>query len=121
MKLSALNHVAIGVRDVQASAAWYCEVLGLERLHDDAWGDCPAIVGDPQSQTGIALFQGADDGRLTDLLHIAFRLAPGDFESAQRELRERRIEYRTEDHGLWRSIYLHDPDGYEVELAAVVV
>src|SRR5215469_16239904 len=47
MKLECLDHVTLSV-------AWYRDVLGLERLHHDAWGDRPAVVG--AGGTGLALF-----------------------------------------------------------------
>ncbi len=42
--LQGLDHIAITVRDIEASAAWYAEVLGLERRHSDVWGDVPTVV-----------------------------------------------------------------------------
>jgi len=51
--IESIDHVALAVRDVRRSAAWYQEVLGLERLHEEVWGDVPAIVG--TGGTAIAL------------------------------------------------------------------
>ncbi len=44
-ELEGIDHVALAVRDVPSSVRWYQEVLGLERLHEQAWGDYPAVVG----------------------------------------------------------------------------
>ncbi len=44
-ELEGIDHVALAVRDVPGSVRWYQEVLGLERLHEEAWGDYPAVVG----------------------------------------------------------------------------
>ena len=35
MKLDGLDHVALSVRDVERSAKWYIEVLGLELVEPD--------------------------------------------------------------------------------------
>ncbi len=53
-KLDGLDHVALTVRDVARSVAWYQDVLGLERAHEDVWGDIPAFV--LTGNSGLALF-----------------------------------------------------------------
>ena len=79
MRLEHLDHVAITVRDVRAAAAWYQEVLGLQRLYGDVWGDYPALV--TAGTTGIALFplEGTSakppPGRdVLAMRHLAFRV-----------------------------------------------
>ena len=58
MNLQAIDHVALAVRDVEASAKWYCDVLGLERQHDDVWNGYPVFVG--KNDAAIALFPVRD-------------------------------------------------------------
>jgi catechol 2,3-dioxygenase-like lactoylglutathione lyase family enzyme len=119
MKLKGLDHIAISVKDVKKSAAWYCEVLGMERRHKEAWGDEPAMVcaGD----TCVALFPprgGKDPSEDTSTAyrHFAFAADKSGFENAQKELRERGIEFEFQDHGITKSIYFKDPDGHELEI-----
>jgi glyoxylase I family protein len=41
-ELIGISHVALSVRDREASAAWYCDVLGfspLEELHEEAFDE----------------------------------------------------------------------------------
>jgi len=120
MKLESLDHVAISVRDVARSAAWYCEVLGLDRLHEDAWGSNPAVVG--AGGTGLALFPVEGAGQpppghdVLTMRHVAFRVNSAGFEAAQAELRARGVPFTFEDHAISRSIYVHDPDGHRIEL-----
>jgi catechol 2,3-dioxygenase len=120
-RLEGLDHVALAVRDVRASAQWYCDVLGLERLHEAAWGDTPAMVG--VGGTMLALFpvRGAEPkpppGK--DVLaarHVAFRTDAQSFAEARVELRGRGIEVEFQDHGIAHSIYFRDPDGHELEI-----
>ena len=47
-----LDHVAIGVEDVERSARFYAEVLGFERAHE-AW-DVPVVMA--ANGTGVAIF-----------------------------------------------------------------
>ena len=120
-ELSGIDHVAISVRDVRTSADWYQRVLGLKRVHQDAWGDFPAVVG--IGSTAIALFpvgthtvhRPQQRGTLT-MRHIAFRADARNFSSAQSELAKQRISFTFQDHGISHSIYFSDPDGHEIEI-----
>ena len=121
MQLEGIDHVAVGVRDVERSAKWYIEVLGFERLYEDAWGGVPTFVG--KGNTGIALFPASPDAKSTPsshrdlrLLHLAFRANRENFLAAQRELEKREIKFEFQDHEISRSIYFHDPDGHVLEI-----
>ncbi len=46
MQLEGIDHVALGVRDVERSAKWYIEVLGFERFHEGAWNGVPTFTRD---------------------------------------------------------------------------
>ncbi len=120
-RLEGIDHVALAVRDVARSAEWYQSVLGLTRRHEEIWGDAPAMVG--VGSTSVALF-AVDAGvpprrpgetSLT-MLHLAFRVDAENFAAAQRDLGAKRIAFEFQDHGISRSIYLHDPDGHENEI-----
>ncbi len=121
-EVQQIDHVALTVSDVDKSVAWYGEVLGLRRRHEQAWGNVPAVMC--AGETCVALFPAstatlhpAPDARVTAIMrHPAFRVDRENFERAQRALRERRIPFHFEDHEISRSIYFHDPDGYEIEL-----
>jgi Lactoylglutathione lyase and related lyases len=54
MQLEGIDHVAMGVRDIERSAKWYIDVLGFQRLHDGMWNGVPTFIG--KGNTGIALF-----------------------------------------------------------------
>ena len=118
--IEGLDHVALTVRDLSKSVAWYRETLGLERRHAEVWGDYPVLLcaGD----SGVALFSnpgaaGGSDGATTTIMrHFAFRITRFDFERARLVFQERGVPFRFEDHGISDSLYINDPDGYEVEL-----
>jgi catechol 2,3-dioxygenase-like lactoylglutathione lyase family enzyme len=121
MELEALDHVALIVSDIGRSIRWYQDVLGLRRVHEEAWGDDPAVLH--AGGSGVALFAaGASDpapapgGGDVAMQHLAFRTTRQRFESAQDELRAMAIDFLAQDHGVSWSIYLRDPDGYEVEI-----
>ncbi|HYN10410.1 MAG TPA: VOC family protein [Vicinamibacterales bacterium] len=119
--LDGIDHVALNVRDVEQSARWYCDLLGLERRHADVWGSHPAVVG--TGTTSLALFpvQGPNPqprpGRdVLTMRHIAFRASRRNFELALGALQARGIEPEIQDHQISRSLYFHDPDGHEIEI-----
>lgn len=124
MKLECLDHVAISVRDVALSVAWYRDVLGLERLHQEAWGDRPAVVG--AGGTGLALSpvpagagpaaEGTAGRQVAGMRHVAFRTDAAGFAAARSHLRERGVPHTFEDHGISHSIYVLDPDGHRIEV-----
>lgn len=120
-QLEGIDHVALAVRDVELSAAWYCDVLGLERRHQAVWGSHPAVVG--IGTTSVALFPVAGPspqprpGRdVLAMRHLAFRASRPEFENARAALAARGIETEIQDHQIARSIYFRDPDGHEIEI-----
>src|SRR4029077_20833200 len=121
MQLEGIDHVAMGVRDVERSAKWYTEVLGFERLHEGVWGGVPTFVG--KGNTGLALFPAISNEKSTPssqrglrILHLAFRASRENFLAAQRELEERGIKFEFQDHEISHSIYFCDPDGHALEI-----
>ena len=121
MKLERLDHVAISVTDVPASAAWYHDVMGLERVYEAEWGDFPAMMS--AGSSGIALFpiEGGSPkpppGRdVLAMRHLAFGTDGAGLAQAEAELIQRGIAFKSQHHGVSRSIYFNDPDGHELEL-----
>ena len=124
MQLDGIDHVAIGVRDIERSAKWYIEVLGFERLHEGVWGGVPTFIG--KGNTGIALFPATHETKPPDrrdirMLHLAFRASRENFLDAQRELKKRGIKFEFQDHEISHSIYFRDPDGHALEITTYEV
>lgn len=121
MQLEGLDHVALGVRDIERSAKWYIEVLGFERLHEGMWDGVPTFIG--KGNTGIALFPANAEAKSTSssqrqlrMLHLAFRANRENFIAAQRELEKHGIDFEFQDHEISHSIYFCDPDGHQLEI-----
>jgi catechol 2,3-dioxygenase-like lactoylglutathione lyase family enzyme len=119
--VEGIDHIALAVRDVERSVAWYKDVLGLERRYEDAWGNYPAVVG--VGTTSIALFpvtgvepKPSPSRDVLAMRHFAFRTDRANFDSARRELNQRGIPLESQHHGISESIYFHDPDRHEVEI-----
>jgi catechol 2,3-dioxygenase-like lactoylglutathione lyase family enzyme len=117
MELESLDHVGLTVADVERSVEWYANVLGLQRVHEEAWGDFPAVL--EANGSGVALFPRTSGHPVKPddpLRHVGFRTSRAGLESAKTELRRRGISFEEGDYGIAWSIYLSDPDGYCVEI-----
>ena len=108
MELEALDHVGLVVSDLSRSVRWYQEVLGLRRAHQEAWGDF-----------GVALFPNQDGAPVPaddPMRHVGFRTSRRGLELAKAELLANGVGFSEGDYGIAWSVYLPDPDGYQVEI-----
>ena len=119
MQLEGIDHVAMGVRDIERSAKWYIDILGFARLHEGMWNGVPTFIS--KGNTGIALFPASHEAKSSAhreirMLHLAFRADRENFLAAQRALENRGIKFEFQDHEISHSIYFHDPDGHQLEI-----
>lgn len=121
-----LDHVAILVKDLDASASWYEKVLGLKRYQLSKWGDYPIFM--LAGKTGVALFPADKEPPLQQsnskhvkIDHFAFNVTKPNFEKAKIKYEELGIKYTFQDHFYFHSIYTKDLDGHTVELTTLVM
>ena len=116
--IERIDHVALSVRDPEASMAWYAEHLGLERRFEGEWEGPPYMVG--AGTACLALFPAkagaTGDPAPVRVLHVAFGLGRAAFTEARARLAERGVEVREVEHENCWSLYLADPDGHQLEL-----
>ena len=118
--LQQLDHIALAVADPAKSAAWYRDVLGLERRHQAVWGDRPIMMA--AGSTMVAFFPAAVGVAATQsasgpgLRHFAFRADRENFDQARVALARHGVAFEEQDHEVTRSIYFRDPDGFCLEL-----
>jgi len=101
MQLEGIDHIAMGVRDIERSAKWYIDVLGFERLHNGMWNGVPTFIG--KGNTGIALFPANQEPKAAAqreirMLHLAFRADRKNFHAAQEDLEKHGIKFEFQDH-----------------------
>jgi len=125
-KIDFLDHIAIRVKDLDASAAWYEKVFGFTRNQFDEWGEYPIFM--MAGKTGIALFPAnMDDPELNPasknikIDHFAFNVTRENMELAKQRLTQLNIKFVMKNHHYFESIYMDDPDGHCVELTTILV
>jgi catechol 2,3-dioxygenase-like lactoylglutathione lyase family enzyme len=121
VKVDQIDHVALAVRNVERSVAWYEATLGLERRHQEVWGSYPAVVC--AGTTCVALFpvgtetpKPPPDTATIAMRHVGFRVDRATFAEAQAGLRAAGIHFVFQDHTICHSVYLSDPDGHQIEI-----
>jgi len=124
--INFLDHVAIRVKDMNASIDWYSHVLGLKKYQLEAWGEFPVFM--LSGTSGLAIFPANLEhdelnleSRHVKIDHFAFNVSNEDFIKAQEHFKALGEEYDFQDHIYFHSIYLKDPDNHTVELTTLVV
>ncbi len=116
-----IDHVEVLVRDLEASARWYRETLGLEEVA--RWDPEPVMIA--AGDTKLALFKATEEGKNPDPVGegkahwhlVAFLTDAAGFAVAQEHLLSLSIPFRGPvDHDLSWSIYFEDPDGNPLEI-----
>lgn len=128
MAIHRLNHAVLYVRDVASSVAFYRDVLDFEVI-TDIGGEAAFLRADGSSNAhDLGLFQfGAHAGPSTagrtsvGLYHLAWEVDTlRDLEALTVRLAEAGALVGATDHGTTKSLYGHDPDGLEFEIAWIV-
>ncbi len=119
----SLGHVVFYVRDLEKSLAFYRDAVGLDVV-GTLFDGRAAMLSGGRTHHELFLIQVGDapgplQGRRIGLYHVAWKV--GDSLDDLRRARERVQDagYNISglaDHTVSQSLYLHDPDGNEVEL-----
>ena len=134
-----LNHLVINVRDIEESHRFWTEIVGLKQvgeLHATPERPNPAKMrfysgdhgGGAMHHHDLALIENRNlppppaewtmSGMPCAISHIAIALPSREAWLKQLEyLQARGVKFdRRIDHGMTHSLYIHDPNGYGVEL-----
>lgn len=116
--LTGLSHLVLNVSDIDASVAWYTNVLSLEEFRRDPG----RFVGmrSAGGQFQVALFAGGQRGNRGALDHIAFAVTDLDaLTSWVAHLSAIGIAHEgIKPNPLGHSVDLFDPDGNNIELVS---
>lgn len=124
MEIKELGHVVLYVRDLARSRHFYGEILGFPELPA---GELPGAAAFSTGRTHHELLLievGPDatpipNGRRVGMYHIGLKVGDSDDElrAVVNELAAAGVDIAgASDHTVTHSLYLHDPDGNEIEL-----
>src|SRR5919206_1877436 len=124
IRVTNVGHVVLKVRDIERSARFYRDVLGLKEVARGEFGRAMAFFSTGDNHHDVAVMAvGADapapPADATGLYHVALRIGTtlDELRAAQAHLQAHGItEMRVRDHVVSQSIYISDPDGNNVEL-----
>ncbi|MBW9258700.1 MAG: VOC family protein [Candidatus Thiodiazotropha sp. (ex. Lucinisca nassula)] len=118
-----LGHVALYVKDLQVSTAFYSAVLGLQ-AQGEIFGGKGVMFSGGRTHHELLLIEVGEvptplQGRRTGLYHVGWKV--GNDLSALKQALDRLNQagiqiHGLSDHTISQSIYLEDPDGNEIEL-----
>ncbi len=114
-----LAEVALKVTNMEAMTNFYETAMQLRLLRKEPHMAFLEIPGGFKGHTSIlALFKRKTDEVQGALDHIAFSIDLKDYEREKERLERLGFTVRTSQHNWvqWRSLYVNDPEGNEVEL-----
>ena len=118
-----INHLAVFARDLEATADFYSNVLGMPVISVTPNRDEPAsthMIVDVGNGVGLAFFdfphvpriQAPAQEGVGGTMHVAISIAPERFQEVDGRLTQRSVRYQRIDN----SVYFKDPNGMTVEL-----
>lgn len=123
VRVAAIAHIVLFVKDVEASAQWYCDILNMQ---------VSARAGDGPYKGGVFLSFGVHDHDIAlfrnenpeekgrEFEHIGLRLATDNADDLRRIYAfflDRGVKVaEVLDHGVSTGIYFYDPDGHMLEV-----
>ena len=123
MKAHFLGHVVFYVKDLEISLAFYRDLVGFKEIGRTFEGKAVALTSG-RTHHELLLIEVGDapsppHGVRRGLYHIGIKIGDHleDLRFAKNELEEAGYSITgMSDHTVSQSLYLHDPDGNEVEL-----
>jgi catechol 2,3-dioxygenase len=123
-RVKRIAHIVLYVRDPQASANWYCDVLGMQisaKVPDGPYrGGMFLSFGEHDHDLALFPAAGATD-RGKEFEHIGLEVdCAGDIDQLRRlygkMLRHNVRINEVLDHGVSIGVYFFDPDGHQLEV-----
>lgn len=123
MKAQYLGHVVFYVKNLERSLAFYRDLLGFREV-GRIFGGAAAALTSGRTHHELLLIEVGEapappPGRRLGLYHIGIKIGDSlaELRAAKEDLERGGVPISgMSDHTVSQSLYLHDPDGNEVEL-----
>ena len=124
IRVTNVGHVVLKVRDIERSARFYRDVLGLKEVARATFGRPMAFFSTGENHHDVAVMEVGPDAPTPErhgvgLYHVALRIGNtlDELRAAKAHLEAHGYTaLRLTDHRVSQSIYLDDPDGNGIEL-----
>ena len=124
MRTHYLGHIVFYVRELDASLKFYEKILGLKRMEGGDLSFKAAALTSGRTHHELLLIEigdapGPPPGPRRGFYHAGFKIGDSldELKKAYHELLSAGVQVKgMSDHTISKSIYLHDPDGNEIEL-----
>ncbi len=123
IRVAKIAHIVLFVKDPEASAKWYSDVLNMKIVARAGEGPYKGgiFLSFGVSDHDIALFPGDPDAsKGKEFEHIGLMMAGTSMDDLRRNysfFRDRGVEIaEILDHGVSTGIYFYDPDGHMLEV-----
>ena len=126
IRVSNIDHINLSVRNLQHSIAFYRDVFGFDIKQDERSGSRPYVIMGLADTAYLALHESQLPGRAGGRRINHWGFVVSDFDAVLQELERKAVNVLYRDRGdggvihypRSRSVYVQDPDGYEIELTS---
>ena len=116
LETTGIDYVNMMVKDLDESVSFYNELLGLE-LKKDQPEQNSKIIGNEVVK--LCLYENPDQVFVKDINHVGLHIKNFDDVVSKCEAMEVPMPYGVMQWEFSKSVYIIDPNGYEVELTEV--
>lgn len=118
--IKGMNHITLGVIEIEKSFAFYCDIMGLKPLVKWDKG-AYFFVGESDSNllgSGFWFCLNVDEKRITNpcCTHYAFTVSENDFDQMAAKIIASGSTIYKENTSPGKSLYFLDPDGHKLEI-----
>jgi len=116
LKINSIDHINFFVKNLEESVKFYCELFGLvEKEKGTATHGPYKIIG--KDNVHLCIYEKADLKIGEGVNHFGFNIS--NFKEILKHCRDKNIPHYEYDWEKSHSVYITDPNGYEIELSEV--
>jgi catechol 2,3-dioxygenase-like lactoylglutathione lyase family enzyme len=111
--ITGVNHLTLAVRDIEESFTFYHDVLGFTPIQKNP---ISAYLLAGEMWIALTLDAHARQEALPEYTHIAFTVAPADFDALKARLMQAGVQEWQTNQTEGASYYFVDPNGHKLEI-----